>query len=254
MTQTCQSNGNNSDPERFVSILPVANTSVDAEKLHNDGSNGVRNLQQAYTKLDDHQDQINEAPDISEYATQSKTQVPILSSTHSDNQSNFHSNETLSQYLESQGQDNEILSYGDHNSVENLSAQVKRDSTLVSVEQRSKLRHSGINDVNKEKNPVAVSESDSDDEIDGGPNPLPATDNTNDCAKSTMLMASRNIGVYHVTKNIYVHIFQYFCSYGISTICKIGNCDLFSMFPNSYDCMSVGQSFKNKNPMYRLCL
>ena len=204
MTQTCQSNGNNSDPERFVSILPVANTSVDAEKLHNDGSNGVRNLQQAYTKLD-HQDQINEAPDISESATQSKTQVPILSSTHSDNQqSNFHSNETLSQYLESQGQDNEIFSYGDHNSVENLSAQVERDSTLVNLEQGSKLRHSGINDVNKEKNPVAVSESDSDDEIDGGPNPLPVTDNTNDCAKSTMLMASHftNIGVYHVAKSM----------------------------------------------------
>ena len=192
MTQTCQSIGNNSNPERFVS---VAGTSVDAEKLHNNGSNGLKDLQQPYAKSYDRQEQTNETPDISESDTQTK--VPILSSTstkgHYDDQhqKTFHSNDSLSQY---QGQDKEIFTYGDHNSIENLSAQVEHDSTPVNGE--LELHHSSKNDVNKEKNPVTVSESDSDDDTtDGCPNPLPTTNNTDDCAK--MLMVNRfTTGMY----------------------------------------------------------
>lgn len=180
MTETCRSIGNNSDPERFISVV---GTSVDAEKLHNNGSNGLRDLQQPYTNGYDRQ-QINEAPDISKSATQSKTQVPTLSGTSTevhcdDHQRTFHSNDSSSQYLESQGQDKETFSYGYHNSVEN----------------QVELHHSNIKDVNTGKSPVPVSESGSDDEKDGCPNPFPTTDNTDDSA--TMLMINRfTTGMY----------------------------------------------------------
>ena len=230
MTETCQSIGNNSDPERFTTVFGTsvdAGTSVDVEKLHNNGSNHLRDLQQPYTKDYNHK-QINETPDVSESATHSKTEVPTLSGTSAevhwdDHQRTFHSNDSSSQYLESQGQNKEIFSYGDHNSVENHSAQ---------VEPELELRHGSINDVNT----VAVNESDSDDEKDGCHKPLPTTDNTDDYA--TMLMANHfTTGVYQTYYIMYMqHVFQYFYSStcGIQTILKIGNCDLFSMFPMNF--------------------
>ena len=154
----------------------------------------MKDLRPTYAKYD-HQLQINEntaykneTADVS--VTQLQTHLQDLSTdVHSGNQQGDFC--SLNQIDNLERQDGEIIIYEDHSSTSNLSARVKHDTN---VEQDPD--HNGENIVvNKETNPVAVSEcdNDDDDDNDGAPNLLPSSIHYIDSCtnyKSTMLMTS----------------------------------------------------------------
>ena len=176
----CQSYGNDSDPERF-SALPFANLDADEHS----SNNGLKNLQPIYaTEYPDRLQQIYKSTDKNE-AGDVHTHLQALTLNSEDlqccsQQDDFHSLD-LTDNSEEQSSTSEIIIYENHSNTVNLRS-VKKDS--VSCNENA----------NKEKSlentPVAVSESDDEDNNEDDASLLPSTHNTDDSAKATMLISS----------------------------------------------------------------
>lgn len=186
--QPCQSSGNNSDPERFASSINDASThgSIDG--------NGLRDLQPVYIQDigPDRQLQINKehaykdkTKDVSDI--QLRTQA-VGEKVHSGNhQRDFCSGNSVDaslQYLESQGQPDEIYSFEDHNNTASLTPIVEHGSNFEQPQEPAINHNDGIV-VNTE---VPVSEC---DDNDGDANQPSSASNIDFCDQSRMLMASQ---------------------------------------------------------------
>ena len=171
---TCQSYGNNSDPERF-STLPVV--SLDADEYSSTSSNnGFKNLHPTYTTGYPYQPQQLNEPTC-------KNKTADISVTHA------HWQALTLNSGDSQQDEFRIQSL---NSTDDFEEKSSGNSEIIIYENQSKQDSMSCNDnVNKEKtSPVAVSESDDEDNNENDVSLLPFTHNNDDNAKATMLMAS----------------------------------------------------------------
>ena len=170
---TCQSYGNNLDPERF-STLPVAKLDADEHS----SNNGLKSLQPTCTTGYPYQpQQLNESIYKNKTAyisvTHARCQALTLNSGGSQ-QDDFRSL-NLTDHLEKQNSSSEKIIYKNQNNTVNL----KQDSISWNENEKT-----------LETSPVAVSESDDEDNNENDVSLLPSTHNTDDYAKATLLMAN----------------------------------------------------------------